>query len=408
MLRRSWPASSISAASSGVDAWCLEGTSAAAGQVEAGALRQHVQHHAAGQQRRGALGLVGVGDDPRRVEDRDRAAADDAQHVVAVDSSTTAAVSSSTPIPSSCGRLGHDHQQPAVAVALVEVLVDHGRLEQPEAGRDLGHPLLGRRARRRRRRPCGWTGCWRRPRCRRRRRRGRGPRRCASPPACRPEIADSLSWLPPVMKMPVALLQAGHQLGVARRRAARAAGRQRPRRHPAARNSASYTSTISAPRLTRRSGSPRSGPRHHRSPRRSSFRMRALAELVLGTADDHEGSPGHDREASGCHSGPVQRQPRHLVLVRHAKAENAGPSDRERELTPAGHDAAAAAGPLAGRAGRAARTRRWSPRPPGPEQTWADAGRRPPAGRWSRRSTRGCTPPGPTPRSTWCAASPTT
>ena len=30
--------------------------------------------------------------------------------------------------------------------------------------------------------------------------------------------------------------------------------------------------------------------------------------------------------------------------MRHAEAENAGPSDRERELTPAGHDAAAAAG----------------------------------------------------------------
>lgn len=40
----------------------------------------------------------------------------------------------------------------------------------------------------------------------------------------------------------------------------------------------------------------------------------------------------------------MQRQPRQLVLVRHAQAENAGPSDQERELTPAGHVAAAAAG----------------------------------------------------------------
>lgn len=40
----------------------------------------------------------------------------------------------------------------------------------------------------------------------------------------------------------------------------------------------------------------------------------------------------------------MQRQPRQLVLVRHAQAENAGPTDQERELTPAGHAAAAAAG----------------------------------------------------------------
>jgi phosphohistidine phosphatase len=67
----------------------------------------------------------------------------------------------------------------------------------------------------------------------------------------------------------------------------------------------------------------------------------------------------------------VQRQPRHLVLVRHAQAESAGPSDRERELTPAGHDAAAAAGRwLAGQGVRpdralvSAATRA--------QQTWAD------------------------------------
>ena len=43
-------------------------------------------------------------------------------------------------------RLGDDHQQPAVAVALVEVLVDHRRAQQPQPGGDLGHPLLGGRA----------------------------------------------------------------------------------------------------------------------------------------------------------------------------------------------------------------------------------------------------------------------
>jgi phosphohistidine phosphatase len=75
----------------------------------------------------------------------------------------------------------------------------------------------------------------------------------------------------------------------------------------------------------------------------------------------------------------VQRQPRQLVLVRHAQAEGAGPSDQERELTPAGHDAATDAGRwLAGRGVRpdhvlvSAATRT--------QQTWADlAG----AGGWS-------------------------
>ena len=55
-------------------------------------------------------------------------------------------MSSSTPMPEQLRALGHDHQQPAVAVALVEVLVDDGRVHQAEAGGDLGHPLLGGRA----------------------------------------------------------------------------------------------------------------------------------------------------------------------------------------------------------------------------------------------------------------------
>ena len=49
--------------------------------------------------------------------------------------------------PEQLGRLRHDHQQPAVAVALVEVLVDDRGAEQAEAGRHLGHALLGGRTR---------------------------------------------------------------------------------------------------------------------------------------------------------------------------------------------------------------------------------------------------------------------
>ena len=96
----------------------------------------------AGQQRATTLASWAL-ETMRPVEDRDRAPAEDPHQLVAVDLLTIAAVSSSTPMPSSCGRLRDDHQQPSVAVALVEVLVDDRGFEQPEPGRHLGHPLLG-------------------------------------------------------------------------------------------------------------------------------------------------------------------------------------------------------------------------------------------------------------------------
>ncbi len=40
----------------------------------------------------------------------------------------------------------------------------------------------------------------------------------------------------------------------------------------------------------------------------------------------------------------MQRQPRVIVVMRHAKAEQVGPTDLERELAASGHDDAAAAG----------------------------------------------------------------
>jgi phosphohistidine phosphatase len=40
----------------------------------------------------------------------------------------------------------------------------------------------------------------------------------------------------------------------------------------------------------------------------------------------------------------VQRQPRRIVVMRHAKAEQLGPTDLERELTPRGREDSAAAG----------------------------------------------------------------
>ncbi len=46
---------------------------------------------------------------------------------------------------------------------------------------------------------------------------------------------------------------------------------------------------------------------------------------------------------AGCKGGPVQ-QSRRLVIVRHAQAEQSGPTDLERALAASGHDDARAAG----------------------------------------------------------------
>jgi phosphohistidine phosphatase len=53
---------------------------------------------------------------------------------------------------------------------------------------------------------------------------------------------------------------------------------------------------------------------------------------------------GHDTEASACHSDPVKKHSRRLVVMRHAKAEAVGPSDLERTLTERGRADAGEAG----------------------------------------------------------------
>ena len=127
---------------------------------------------------------------------------------------------------------------------------------------------------------------------------------------------------------------------------------------------------------------------------------RALAKLVLGAADDHEGSLGMASEARAVPECAVEDH-RRLVVMRHAKAEQAGPTDFER--------------PLAARVARRRRGRAWlAAQGVDPDHALvsaarahaADVGRaspRAPAGSSSRRSTRACTPPAPRPRSTWCA-----
>src|SRR5262249_31752783 len=79
-----------------------------------------------------------------------------------------------------------------------------------------------------------------------------------------------------------------------------------------------------------------------------------LAELVLRAADDHEWSPGHaphPRTSSGA--GRVRATlsgVKTLVVIRHGKAEQSGPSDFERQLTDRGVVDATEAGQwLAGR-----------------------------------------------------------
>ena len=158
-------------------------------------------------------GLVGVGDHARPVEDRDRAAAGHAQHLVAVDVLDDGRGVLVDADAEQLRALGHDHQQPAVAVALVEVLVDHGRGDEAEAGGDLGHPLLGGG-------PADAEGDHVRG-LDARAGRGAGDDRTAlvgvarsrRRTACRRRSPDSLSWLPPVMKMPVASSSASTRAG---------------------------------------------------------------------------------------------------------------------------------------------------------------------------------------------------
>ena len=186
--------------------WRLVGDQRARGQVER-ARRPAARAAATPEARSGRLRLASWALETmsRAVEDRDRAAAD---HLAAPGGRRVMADHGRGVLVDADAEqlraLGDDHQQPAVAVALGEVLVDHAVREQAEPGGELGHPLLGGRRRRSRTRPCARTGCWPRRTCRRSVTPRRCARRIASPNAVPLTIAESLSWLPPVMKMPVA------------------------------------------------------------------------------------------------------------------------------------------------------------------------------------------------------------
>ena len=77
------------------------------------------------------------------VDDRDAAPADDLQHAIRPDHAGRVLVDADA----EQGRvLGDDRQQPAKAIALLEVLVDDDAGQDAQAGRHLDHALLGRRA----------------------------------------------------------------------------------------------------------------------------------------------------------------------------------------------------------------------------------------------------------------------
>src|SRR5262249_12989468 len=145
----------------------------------------------------------------------------------------------------------------------------------------------------------------------------------------------SLSWLPPVMKMPVAL--PSRPTRSSSRASSRLSGRTIvTSAAPSARNTASYSSTTSSPRLDavgitamRASVAPAAAT--------NSLITRRLRSLSSAP-------PMIIRGPGGMHVtlGPLAGRScqtlavRTLVVIRHAKAEQSGPTDFERQLTDRG------------------------------------------------------------------------
>ena len=150
-----------------------------------------------------------------------------------------------------------------------------------------------------------------------------------------PGVELSLSWLPPVMKTPVAFSRMPTRSGSWD--CSRLSGRTIvTSAAPSARNSASYTSTISSPRLDavgstaiRASGPPLAAT--------NSFRMRLLRSLSSAPPMIMRGPRGMGatlgpRRDETCQTLGVKT----LVVIRHSKSEQSGPSDFERQLTDRG------------------------------------------------------------------------
>ena len=111
-------------------------------QIEGRGRGQHVQDDAGREDRLGPAGVVRVGGDPAAVEDRHRTTADDLQMRAPYDGRGVLVDTD----PEQAGGLGDQRQQPAVPVALGEVLVDDRALDQAEPAGQLAHPLPRGRA----------------------------------------------------------------------------------------------------------------------------------------------------------------------------------------------------------------------------------------------------------------------
>ena len=118
--------------------------SVATAEVEPIAGRQRVQHDAADHQWLVAVDLPRVRLRRRAVDDGDAPAADDFHDVVGPDDARRVLVDAEA---QERRVLGDQRQQAPEAVPLLEVLVDDDPRQHPEAGRDLGHPVLRRRPR---------------------------------------------------------------------------------------------------------------------------------------------------------------------------------------------------------------------------------------------------------------------
>ena len=116
------------------------GEQGTAGEVELAPGGQDVNHRPGHQQRSRALGREGVGDEVLPVDHCDSTSAEDCEPASIVNDGGRVLIHSHA---EQRGRLSHQRQQPSVAIALFEVLVDHDAAEQAEPGGQLAHSLLG-------------------------------------------------------------------------------------------------------------------------------------------------------------------------------------------------------------------------------------------------------------------------
>ena len=278
-------------------------TSRALGEVEAGPGRQGVHDHAGDQQRRAVLGQVRVADRTGSRRRRTRSPCPPPRAHGPPDDRGGVLVDAE---PEQAGRPRDQGEQPAVPVALPEVLVDDDVGQQAEAGRRGGDALPRGVRRPPRRRSCARSRRSRPRTCRRPRRRGRTPRAPPSPNARAGDDGGELELVAAGHEHRVDVGEGGCERRVVGVRAALGAqtaaraprrGRGRPRRtrrgsrRPATRRSRPRRCGAVAagePRRTRAGPSAaRCGPR----PRRS------RTACLLETARD--GSVGHGPSVGG-------------------------------------------------------------------------------------------------------------